>query len=157
MCEIDSVLSARTEGPAPSFVIISQRNGPMAARCVMETFINHRKQIISTVLVALMNSRRRRIQNPKNNKIQPEEAEGNNKGARGGGRKMPKKTLICHPRLFFTKTEKEKTAEEQEASDSSAKKDSQTITKLRIRGGDVPPRILQESSSFLVPALIFFF
>lgn len=112
----------------------------MAARCVMETFINHRKQIIC-LLVALMNSRRRRIQNPKNNKIQPEEAEGNNKGA-GGERMMPKKTLICHPRLFFTKTEKEKTAEEQEVSDSSAKKNSQTITKLRIRGGDVPPRIL---------------
>lgn len=112
-----------------------------AASCVTETFINHRKRIISTVLVALMNSGRRGIQIQKTIRFSPRKRKEITKEQEGEN-KMPKDSYLP-PSPVLTKTERE-SAEEQEASYFPAKKKMKkipkTITKLRIIDGNIPRR-----------------
>lgn len=74
-----------------------------AASCVMETSINHRKQIISTVLVALMNSGRRCIQIQKTIRFSPRKRREITKER--AERKMPKDSYLP-PLLVFHKDRK---------------------------------------------------
>lgn len=124
-----------------------------AASCVMETSINHRKQIISTALVALMNSGRRRIQIQKTIRFSPRKRREITKEREE--RRMPKDSYLP-PSLVFHKDRK-RNSEGAGSLLFLCQKILKTITKLRIIDDNIPRRSpsFPLLSPFFVPALIF--
>lgn len=120
-----------------------------AASCVMETFINHQKQIISTVLVALMNSGRRSIQIQKTIRLSPRKRKEITKEREG--EKMPKDSYLP-PSPVFHKDRKRisEGAGRLLFPCQKKKKILKTITKLRIIGANIPRR----SPLFLPPLFV---
>lgn len=136
-----------------ALLIIKSEEQTNAASCVMETFINHRKQIISTVLVALMNSGRRRIQIQRTIRFSPRKRREITKEQ--GERKMPKDSYLP-PSLVFHK-DRERNSEGAGSLPFLCQRIPKTITKLRIIGDNIPRRspLFFFSPPSFVPALIF--